>query len=137
LSDEMVGMSRLGVDVLVSLLTPRENWELSLEAEPQAAADAGLQFIVLPTSDRGTPDAGMAKIVAQSLLDEILAGRGVAIHCRAGIGRASLLAACVLTLDGMAAADAWQRISGARGLPVPDTDEQRRFVANFAVQLPN
>ncbi|MFT4110031.1 hypothetical protein, partial [Propionicimonas sp.] len=55
-------------------------------------------------------------------------GHGVAIHCRAGIGRSSVLAAAVLQLEGVPADEAWNLISHARGLPVPDTDAQRRFV---------
>lgn len=48
----------------------------------------------------------------------------------AGVGvlvRASLLVAGVLTLEGMAAGDAWGLIERARGLAVPDTAEQRAW----------
>ena len=53
------------------------------------------------------------------------------IHCRAGIGRSSLLAAAVLRVEGRTADEAWQRITEARGLPVPDTDEQRDFLVQL------
>jgi protein-tyrosine phosphatase len=56
----------------------------------------------------------------------------VAIHCRAGIGRSSLVAAAVLVLKGWIAADALAAIATARRLPVPDTELQRQWVLDFA-----
>jgi protein-tyrosine phosphatase len=53
------------------------------------------------------------------------------VHCRNGIGRASTLVAAVLLREGIDAPDAWQRITQARGLPVPDTEAQRDFITNL------
>jgi protein-tyrosine phosphatase len=53
------------------------------------------------------------------------------VHCRAGIGRSSLIAACVLVLLGLAPAMAFDRIGKARGLKVPDTEGQRDWVDMF------
>jgi hypothetical protein len=41
------------------------------------------------------------------------------------------LAAALLVLDGTDAERAWSRVTRARGLPVPDTDEQRRWVTGL------
>ncbi len=57
------------------------------------------------------------------------------IHCRQGIGRASLMAACVLLLHGAGADEAFKRIEEARGRPVPDTPEQRAWVARLAEEI--
>jgi hypothetical protein len=46
-----------------------------------------------------------------------------------GIGRSPLLLACILVSRGLAAEDAWKAIGTARGLPVPDTVEQREWLA--------
>lgn len=127
LPEEMQGLRLLGVDIVVSMLTEPECWELDLLDEPQFAQEAGLRFLTLPTPDRETPERRSAMALALALAHELAAGRSVAIHCRAGIGRSSLLAAAVLTLEGVAADEAWRRISEARGLPVPDTEAQRRF----------
>lgn len=59
-------------------------------------------------------------------------GQAVAIHCRMGIGRSSLIAVSLLTRVGHAADDAWRRVEAARGRPVPDTPEQRAWVEVFA-----
>jgi hypothetical protein len=44
---------------------------------------------------------------------------------------ASVLAAAVLVEEGLDPDDAWRRIAEARGRPVPDTEEQRAFVASL------
>jgi protein-tyrosine phosphatase len=56
----------------------------------------------------------------------------IVIHCRAGVGRSALIAACLLTQAGLAAEAAFQRIGAARGCVVPDTAEQKQWVARFA-----
>jgi len=56
-------------------------------------------------------------------------GGSVGVHCRASIGRAGLVTAGALMRLGFVEADAWRRASSARGTPVPDTDEQRLWVA--------
>jgi protein-tyrosine phosphatase len=58
-------------------------------------------------------------------------GNAVAVHCRAGIGRSSLIAACVLVLLGFAPGMAFDLIGKARGVKVPDTEEQRDWVDMF------
>jgi protein-tyrosine phosphatase len=55
-------------------------------------------------------------------------GKHVAVHCWAGVGRSSLIAAALLVRRGTAPEAAWARIAEARGLPVPETDEQRAWV---------
>jgi protein-tyrosine phosphatase len=52
----------------------------------------------------------------------------VAVHCWGGVGRSSLIAAAVLVGRGTDAEQAWARIAEARGVPVPETDEQRAWV---------
>ena len=55
-----------------------------------------------------------------------------AIHCRASIGRSSLLLAALLTAEGLTPDDAFRRLTVARGLRVPDTPDQVRWVERFA-----
>lgn len=72
-----------------------------------------------------------------SLLEEYLAdGKSIGLHCRQGIGRSALMAACLLAFSDISIEDAFQRVSAARGSHVPETAEQRRWVADFAHHLP-
>lgn len=133
LEDEVTQMKRAGVDVLVSMLQPDEATELGLSAEAKLCAAGGIQFRSFPIPDRETPPSteAFAKFV-QELRVEVHAGRSVAVHCRASIGRSSLLLAALLTAEGYTADDAFRRLTTARGLQVPDTPDQIRWVERFA-----
>jgi protein-tyrosine phosphatase len=65
-----------------------------------------------------------------SRLDAALeSGKNVAVHCRAGIGRSSIVVGSLLVAAGVEPEEAFRRIEKARGRPVPDTAEQREWVA--------
>jgi len=120
-----------GLDQVVSLLEREEVSELGLQTEPEICHGRGISFLSFPIPDRGVPDTKEAQHVAAMLARDLANGRSVAIHCRAGIGRSSLIAACVLVCSGLKACEALKLIRDARGLPVPDTDEQRDWVLAF------
>ncbi|HVW01868.1 MAG TPA: hypothetical protein VHB77_16060 [Planctomycetaceae bacterium] len=118
-----------GVDVLVCLLTDDELAELDLTDEAQCCQLSGMEFVRFPIPDRAVPaDEAAFTLLVESLCEHLNAGRGVAIHCRQGIGRSALLAARVLCAMGDSPAFAFERIIAARGWPVPDTVEQREWV---------
>jgi len=121
-----------GIDVVVSLLEHDEISELRLRREAELCRSNGIDFISFPIPDRGLPESRhdalqIARLLATGLRD----GRSIAIHCRAGIGRSSVIAACALICSGIDAEEALALISEARGLIVPDTDEQRDWVVAF------
>jgi protein-tyrosine phosphatase len=125
-----------GVDVVVSLLTSHELAELQLEEEIREVELAGMNAISFPISDRGLPAEShdYMRLIA-NLADEITAGRSVAIHCRMSVGRAPMLAACVLIKLGISPEAALDVISQARGVRVPETNEQRRWIDNHAREI--
>jgi protein-tyrosine phosphatase len=129
---ELAQIRAEGVDTVVSLLEPSEEAELGLEFEGAECATQGLAYFSLPIPDRGLPADARLSDLSAKLEDQLRRASAVVIHCRAGIGRSSVVAACVLARLGVAAEDALERISAARGLPVPDTDEQRALVLRFA-----
>ncbi|MFE6049145.1 tyrosine protein phosphatase [Kitasatospora sp. NPDC056446] len=131
LDDEMAALKRCGVDVLVCALTGPELDELGLADEPRAAAAAGLRFVAIPVADRTVPDRAAVLPTLHALAELLRGGAHIVTHCRAGIGRSSLLAAALLILDGVAPDTAWDRIERARGLPVPDTAEQREWTVGL------
>jgi len=135
--EEEVRESRLaGVDVIVSLLTSDEIEELDLVQEARFARENGIHYLAFPIMDRGVPASRRATLELAKTLESLLqAGKTVAVHCRQGIGRSALIAACVLILAGVSPATAFQRLSAARGCPVPETAEQREWVIQFAREL--
>ncbi|HLZ69628.1 MAG TPA: tyrosine protein phosphatase [Dehalococcoidia bacterium] len=134
LREEIASLRDDGVDVLVSLLTPYEIGELELDDEPRCCAAIGMEFVSFPIEDMRVPPSveDTQRLVAR-LLAQLAAGKGVAVHCRAGIGRSSTIAACVLVEAGVSPEDAFARITAVRGVALPDTDEQREWVQRFAL----
>ncbi len=133
LGDELQALAKAGVNVLVSLLTADEVAELELQDEERLCGDCGLRFISFPIPDRGVPfsipETGR---IVDLILEELWAGAAVAVHCRMGIGRSALIAACLLKSQGIGVDAAFAMISRARGFSVPDTEEQREWVEGFA-----
>ena len=133
LADELRDLRRAGADVLVSLLTWAEAYELELEGEAEAAAAAGLEFLAFEIEDRQVPaDDARAEAFVERVAGTIAAGRSAVVHCRMGIGRSSLVAASALCCLGVDPDEALRRLAEARGRPVPDTAEQRAWVVAFA-----
>jgi protein-tyrosine phosphatase len=125
LEDEIRSLHREGVDVLVSLLTDDENQELDLTQEGALCRAAGMEFRSFPIPDRETPESKEQFLrFIESLGKEADAGLRIVLHCRAGIGRSSLVAAALMVRAGFTPDDAFDRISKARGHRVPDTGEQ-------------
>ena len=80
------------------------------------------------------PDAPSTDALLGSLSAHLAAGRGVAVHCRMGLGRSAVITACLLVRSGRTSEKAFEQIVASRGFPVPDTDEQREWLAAFARQ---
>lgn len=133
LEDEIAGWRKQGIDIVVSLLTPSENEELDLKDESGFSKAKGIRFVSFPIEDRGVPpsSAKVEQLVAQ-LGSEIQQGKNIAVHCRQGIGRSSLVSAALLISAGEDVEQALKAISKARGLEVPETVEQRRWLEQFA-----
>jgi protein-tyrosine phosphatase len=135
LGDEVTALHQAGVDVVVSLLTWLEVAELELAEEADWCARHGVEYLSLPIEDRGVPASTRDAFELLELLRFRLAeGKHVAIHCRQGIGRSSLIAASLLGLLGQPSEQAFAAIEAARGRPVPDTEEQRAWVVRQSAQ---
>jgi protein-tyrosine phosphatase len=131
---EIQSLAKAGVNVLVSLLTTDEITELELQDEERLCGDCGLRFISFPIPDRSVPySAAEAGGTVDLILEELWAGKAVAVHCRMGIGRSALVAACLLKSQGIGVDEAFAMISRVRGFSVPDTEEQREWVNGFTV----
>ena len=136
LDDELASWRKSGVDEVVSLLTPEEVESLELQNEAACSGDAGLRFRSFPIVDRWVPASKRDALRFIEDLDaDLSAGKNISIHCRQGIGRAGLIAASLLVARGLQPADAFERISLARGVPVPETAEQRAWVEALAHEL--
>lgn len=137
LEDEVCSWQQAGLDVVVSLLTRDEIADLDLTQEAKLCESHGLQFLSFPIEDRGIPASRRATLDLVRNLGEILTeGKNVGIHCRQGIGRSALIAACLLVIAGVDPETAFREVSQARESAVPETIEQREWVRAFAREMP-
>lgn len=133
LEREIAGWKRDGLDAVVSLLTADENRELGLEGEATDVRDAGIEFLAFPIEDRGTPaEAEAFRDLAETLAGKLTIAQSVGVHCRQGIGRSGLLAVATLLAEGIELDRALKLVASARGLAVPETPEQRRWIEEYA-----
>ena len=133
LADEITHWKRAGVDIVFSLLTEAEEVDLDLAQESAEATAQGLKFLSYPIPDREVPASESELTTALDELDaELVSGRNVVLHCRQGIGRTGLVAACLLITRGIEPQTAVTRLSTSRGIPIPETAEQRRWIDRFA-----
>lgn len=136
LEDEMTAWRQAGIDSVLSLLTPEEEQDLDLKREAHEAKARGMKFNSLPIPDRHVPNSESEVSAALDRLDaDLSVGKNVVIHCRQGIGRTGLVAACLLVSKGLTPETAVGTLSAARGNPVPETVEQRRWIDHYAAVL--
>jgi protein-tyrosine phosphatase len=120
------------VTAVVCLLEPPEVSELELQDEPVLCEGSKIQFTSFPVSDRGVPKSVRQTVhLVEHIVSLLKSGGRVVVHCRAGIGRSSLIAACVMLNLGFPRNDVFPILRQARGLPVPDTAEQERWLSVF------
>ncbi len=128
LQEDITHYRSMGVDTVISMLETDEISELSLQKEGYFCADNNLKFINFPIPDRGLPDFDKFKVLVTTVTERLRNDEGVAVHCRAGIGRSGMLVCCALAAFIGSAENAIEIVSKARGVQVPDTQEQRDFI---------
>jgi protein-tyrosine phosphatase len=136
LPGDIQGWREAGIDAVVSLLTDADNQYLGLSAEGELCRSADLQFFSFPIEDCGVPASyEVALQLVKELSDLLVSGKSVGFHCHGCIGRAPLIASCVLMFSGMSAEKAYELVSSARGYPIPEARAQAEWGKDFARQL--
>ena len=136
LEDEIRALHERGVQRLVSLLTAPEQTELGLDAEADCCHACGIEFVSVPVMDLGVPADGAAfRACAGETAEALQRGISVAVHCRQSIGRSGLFTCSVLIALGSGVDEAIHTVSTARGVSVPETAEQKRWLADHAARL--
>ena len=100
------------------------------------AGAQGMTFKSLPITDRGVPDFETEVTAAlEEVNADLAAGKSVVVHCRQGIGRSGLAAACLLIGRGLSPNRAVDVVSAGRGMSIPETPEQSRWIDRYASVL--
>ena len=126
-----------GVNVVVSLLSKKETQNLLLENEAQLCRKAGLLFLSCSIPEQKIPfPPEAADELILSLAEQLQSGMNLALHGKSGTGRTGIIASAILIKCGQSADDALKSVATARGQKVPDTDEQKKWVEEFARRAP-
>jgi protein-tyrosine phosphatase len=132
LQEGLLRLKQGGIRTLVSLLPPHEADWLGMAEEPASAGKAGLEFLSYPIFDGYVPtDIALFRAFVDDLAERLRAGQHIGIHCRASVGRATIVAACTLIHLGWKPPAALAAVEEARGCPVPDTEEQRAWIMAY------
>ena len=133
LEEEVAAWRAAGLNVVVSLLEPSEVSELQIGSEPTLCEANGIEFSSFPIPDRGVPSSLTSfSTFIDALAQRLRSGASIGVHCRAGIGRSGLVAACILVRAGIPYPLTFPAISRARRVKVPDTEQQEQWVHKFA-----
>src|SRR2546421_6490453 len=135
LDDEARALKDDGFEVVISLLTKAEAEELGLGDEAETIRRQGVHFCNYSIPDLGVPasrDSAMKFL--QTLRQDLMFGKKIAVHCRGSIGRSGLVASSILVLSGIEPRDAFRQVSEARGVSVPETDEQKDWVVRLSLE---
>jgi protein-tyrosine phosphatase len=119
-------MRALGISAVVNMR------EESDDVQRGVALD---HYLWLPTTDDTPPTMEDLSRGAAFIAAQIAAGRGVYIHCAAGVGRAPVMAAAYLVRTGMEPAQAWETIRQGRPFIRP-TPPQIATLAAFGAAQP-
>jgi protein-tyrosine phosphatase len=132
LYSELLHLRRSGVHTLVSLLSEEQVEMLELDEEGLQARRLGMIFLHHPVPDHQLPpDVQAFRMFAGDLANRLRAGQRIGIHCWGSIGRATVATACTLIHLGWEPRRALKAVEDARGVPVPDTEEQERWILNY------
>ena len=135
LTQDIAAYRARGVDTVVSMLAVDEAADLGLADEGAVCAEAEMAFLSSPIKDFGLPDIMVFAALVEQITGLLRNEGHVAVHCRAGIGRSGMVTAAVLIAMGADVGTAVQKVTTARGVPIPDTVEQGRFIAAFELRF--
>jgi len=136
INEEFDAIKAFGISRVVSLLEAPEAYTVGLSEEEQYCRVREIDFVHYEIPDRGIPASENTFVsVVESLHAGLLDGLNTVIHCRAGIGRTGLMATAILIKNGVNGADAFDLVSKARRVSVPDTQQQHDYVISLERQL--
>jgi len=123
------------MDTLVSLVEESELSDLGIADLENECRVQGIELIRFPLKDFSVPPSPKQfAVLIREIVKRLKDGKTVAVHCKGGLGRAGLTAACaVIALSDckVSGAGAIEAVRAARKGAV-ETLEQETFVGNFS-----
>lgn len=132
LEADLLRIRSKGYEVVVSLIEAHEFLELEVgEMREGAVEDAEMKWIWVPIVDGDVPteanDDGLLEV-----LNSMLSGESVFVHCKGGLGRAGTVSAWLLTHYGRTAQEAISEVRGVRNGAL-ENQRQENWVSAHAM----
>ena len=131
---DMQELARQGATVVAPLIEDFEFEMLGMAGYHDFAGQSGISVSACPIVDGQVPsDRARFGELIDELTDALLDGQNVVVHCRGGLGRAGLTAACLLVQAGMQPDDAIALVRKTRRGAIENA-RQEQFIREFAEQ---
>lgn len=135
LDEDLQWMTAAPTCMLISLLSTSELRAIGVPELGRQVRRTGIDWRQLPISDMQVPTpAFMAgwPVIRQQVKTHLTAGKRVVVHCRAGLGRAGMISAAMLTHCGVAPVDAIRQIRLARPGAIETLSQERWIFAQMS-----
>jgi len=103
---------------------------LNIPSDASVYEPAGFSFLCLPVPDGGAPTIEQTKEFVRFVGEQKAAGRAVAVHCEAGLGRTGTILAAYLIAEGASASEAIRRVREVERVAV-ETARQIQFLEQY------
>ena len=106
----------------------------TIKQREQSLSELEIEFVHSPIGDFRVPTPDQAKRLSKMIMNDVIGGKSILIHCMGGLGRSGTIAACSLVQYGLKPDEAINLVRKIRPGTL-ETDEQVQFVIEFGATL--
>lgn len=131
--DDYRSMKEQGITKIYCLQEEDELQYLAEETAKQredSLSELGIELIHSPIGDFRIPTPEQAKRLSKMIMNDVIGGKSILIHCMGGLGRSGTIAACALVHYGLKPDEAINLVRTVRPGTL-ETDQQVAFVMGF------
>lgn len=121
----------VGINTIVCLLEWHEMQEMGVIDYVRKAKSRGFIFYHFPIRDLSCPNLSQSKTIIPKILNLLLRGNKILVHCREGLGRAGTICACCISALGYTPQKSIELVRKCRRGAI-QTTQQELCIYNYA-----